>query len=72
MDLQETYDELDNIVRTLDNLIDEITNKDYIQQWEETKYQAQEELDKVSKELEKKLEENERQDIYEYQRSVIA
>ena len=71
MELQETYDELDNIIRTLDNLIDEITNKDYIAQLEETKYQAQEELDKVSEKLEEQRDENEKQDIYEYQRSVV-
>lgn len=71
MDLQDSYDELDNIVRTLDNLIDEITNKDYIQQLEETKYQAQEELNKISEMLLKEQEENEKLDIYEYQRSVL-
>ena len=32
MDLQDKYDELDSIVRTLDNLIDSITDKDYILQ----------------------------------------
>ena len=69
--MQETYDELDNIVRTLDNLIEEITNEDYIAQLQETKYQAEEELNKVREKLEEEQEENERQDIYEYQRSVV-
>ena len=69
--MQETYDELDNIVRTLDNLIEEITNEDYIAQLQETKYQAEEELNKVREKLEEEQEINERQDIYEYQRSVV-
>jgi ElaB/YqjD/DUF883 family membrane-anchored ribosome-binding protein len=69
--MQETYDELDNIVRTLDNLIEEITNEDYIAQLQETKYQAEEELNKVREKLEEEQEQNERQDIYEYQRSVV-
>ncbi len=69
--MQETYDELDNIVRTLDNLIEEITNEDYIAQLQETKYQAEEELNKIREKLEEEQEENERQDIYEYQRSVV-
>ncbi len=71
MDLQDSYDELNNIVRTLDDLIDEITNKEYIQQLEETKYQAQEELNKISEMLLKEQEENEKMDVYEYQRSVL-
>ena len=69
--MQETYDELDTIVRTLDNLIEEITNEDYIAQLQETKYQAEEELNKVREKLEEEQEQNERQDIYEYQRSVV-
>lgn len=71
MELQDKYDELDNIVRTLDNLIDEITIKDYKEQLEETKYQAQEELDKISKKLEKQQEEEENELNYEYERSLI-
>ena len=60
--MQETYDELDNIVRTLDNLIEEIANKDYIAQLQETKYQAEEELNKVREKLEEEQEEKEQKE----------
>ena len=71
MDLQDRYDELDNIVRTLDNLIDDITDKDYILQLEETKYQAQEELDEVSEKLQEQQDREERELENQYERSVL-
>lgn len=44
MDLQERYDELDNIITTLDELINSITDKIYIEQLRGTLYQAQKEV----------------------------
>ena len=51
MDLQEKYDELDNIVSTLDMLIDDITDKYYIELLNEIKYEAQNEMDDIGDEL---------------------
>lgn len=47
MDNQERYDERDNIVSSLNILINEITDKDYIDMLNEIKYQAQEELEEL-------------------------
>lgn len=71
MDLQDRYDELDNIVKTLGNLIDEITDKDYILQLEETEYQAQKELDEVAEKLQEQQDREERELEYQYERSVL-
>ena len=40
MDLQERFDELDNIVRTLDSLINDIKDKEYIDMLNEIKFEA--------------------------------
>lgn len=50
--LQKKYDELDNIISTLDILIGEITDQDYKDTLSEIKYDAQEELDRVQEQLE--------------------
>lgn len=71
MELQETFEELDNIVTKLEKLIDEITNEDYISQLKETKEQAKNELNDIQKKLSEEIEENEKQDIYEYQRGAL-
>lgn len=47
MDNQERYDERDNIVSSLNILINEITDKDYIDMLNEIKYQAQDELQQL-------------------------
>jgi hypothetical protein len=52
MDLQERFDELDNIVSTLRVLRDEITDKDYIEQLDLIKYQAMDEMDEINNQLE--------------------
>lgn len=71
MDLQDSYDELDNIVTTLGTLTSEITNEDYKSQLIETMNQAQEELDGIIARLREERKENEKQDIYEYQRGAL-
>lgn len=53
MDLQEKYDELDNIVGTLNSLVDEISDEQYIEDLNYIKYQAENERDLVEIELEK-------------------
>lgn len=59
MDLQRRYDELDEIVSSINLLIDEIDDQDYIDDLNEIKYRAQDELEEVQ---EKILEENEREE----------
>lgn len=58
MDLQDRYDELDNIITNIDKLISDITDEDYIAELKETKSRAEDEL----KEVEEKLEEENNQD----------
>lgn len=71
MDLQDRYNELDEIVCRLDSLINDITDKDYIEELQDTLYKAKNELD----ELEPKIAEqyaNEEQELQaEYIRSVM-
>ena len=59
MDFQRKYDELDEIVSSINLLIDEIDDQDYIDDLNEIKYRAQDELEEVQ---EKILEENEREE----------
>lgn len=69
MDLQRKYDELDEIVSSINLLIDEIDDQDYIDDLNEIKYRAQDELEEVQ---EKILEENEREERemnYQFERS---
>ena len=56
MDLQEKYDELDNIVSTLDILIDEISDKYYIDMLNEIKFEVQDQRDEIEEQLHKQEE----------------
>lgn len=71
MDYQERYDELDNIISSIDMLIDETIDKDYIDRLNEIKFDAQNELEEVSEKLEEEQKREEMQMNYEYERSVI-
>ena len=51
MDLQEVYDDLDNIISSLDLLINEISQPDYIEDLEIIKYRAMSEQEDVEAEL---------------------
>ena len=51
MDLQEQYDELDNIVITLGMLVNETTDKYYIDMLNDIKCEAREERDKIQETL---------------------
>lgn len=61
MDLQERFDELDNIVSTLRVLRDEITDKDYIEQLDLIRQQALNEMEDVNNQLEKEYEKEQRE-----------
>ena len=71
MDLQERYDELDNIVRSIDVLIDDITDKYYIDMLNELKFEAQNELEEVGEKLQEEYEKEEREMNQQYERSKI-
>lgn len=47
MDLQDKYDELENIVNTIDNLTDELTDKYYIDCLNEIKFEAQNDIKSI-------------------------
>lgn len=61
MDLQERFDELDNIVSTLRVLRDEITDKDYIEQLDLIKYQAMNEMDEINNQLEEEYDKEQKE-----------
>ena len=71
MDYQDRYDELDNIVRTLDILADDINDKYYIDLINDIKFEAENELEEVSEKLEEEQRREERQQEYDYERSAI-
>lgn len=71
MDLQDKYDELDNIISSIDILVDEISDRDYKERLNEIKFDAQNELEEIEEKLEKEREKEEKQMNYEYERSVI-
>lgn len=51
MDWQEKYDELDNIISSINILVDEIKDTDYIYMLNDIKYQAQNEMEEVEEKL---------------------
>ena len=71
MDYQDRYDELDNIITSLDILIDEISDKEYKDRLNEIKFDAQNEKDEVSEKLEEDQRREEMQMDYKYERSVV-
>ena len=71
MDTQDRYDELDNIVRTLDILVDDINDKYYIDLINDIKFEAENELEEVAEKLEEEQKREEIQMNYEYERRVI-
>lgn len=71
MELQQKYDELDDIIDTLDRLIDRIEDRNYIEQLEETKYEAQEEFADVAERLQEERDIEERQQEKEYWEEAI-
>lgn len=70
-DKQEKYDELDNIISTLDVLIDEIENEHFIEMLREIKFEAEEELEEVQEDLRQEIDEEEKEMDYQFERSVM-
>ena len=71
MDYQERYDELDNIISSIDILIDEITDKDYMDRLNEIKFDAQNELEEVSEKLGEEQKSEEMQQERDYWKETI-
>lgn len=71
MDKQDKYDELDNIINTLDVLVDEISDDYYKDMLNDLKYEAQDKLEEIKKELIKEEEEEERKMNMDFERSRL-
>lgn len=75
MDYQEVYDDLDNLIRNIDNAIDEIEDKkcmqDYIDSLNYIKYDLESNLEEVAEKLEEEQRREEMQMNYEYERSAV-
>jgi ElaB/YqjD/DUF883 family membrane-anchored ribosome-binding protein len=71
MNLQDRYDELDNLISSLNSLMDELTDKNYIKQLELIKFEAQNEFEEVSEQLSAEQEREYAEINYQYERSVI-
>ncbi len=69
--LQDKYDELNTMITSLKALIDEITDKYYIEQLEETINQATEELERIEEKLKAEQEREYQEMNYQYEGSVI-
>lgn len=71
MDLQDRYDELDNIVRTLDILVDDINDKYYIDLINDIKFEAENELEEVAEKLQEEQRREKRQQEKDYWEEAI-
>lgn len=71
MKLQQEYDELTDIIDTLDNLIERISDEDYIDQLRETKYQAEDRRQTIEPRLQREQWEDERVQEREYWEAVV-
>ena len=71
MEYQERYDELDNIVKSIDVLIDDITDKYYIDMLNEIKFEAQNELEELQEKLQEEYEKEEREMNQQFERSRL-
>ena len=75
MDYQAIYDDLDNLIRNIDNAIDEIDDIEYMQDYIDglnyIKYDLENNKEEVAEKLEEEQRREEMQMNYEYERSVI-
>lgn len=71
MELQDRYAELDNLISSLNSLINELTDKNYSEQLELIKFEAQNEFEEVSEQLSAEQEREYAEMNYQYERSVI-
>ena len=71
MDLYDKQGELENIVDTLDVLVDDITDKYYIDMINELKYEAQTELEEVNEQISEEEREEMQEENRQYERSRL-
>lgn len=72
MDLQDKYDELDDIISTIELLERRITYyKDFKEVLVELKYEVENELEEIEPELQEMYDREEREMNYQYERSVL-
>lgn len=75
MNLQDRYDDLDNLIRNIDNAIEEIEDKKYMKDCIDSlnyiKYDLENNKEEVAEKLEEEQKREERQLEHEYERSVI-
>lgn len=71
MNLQDEYDELTDIIDTLDNLIERISDEDYIAQLRETLYQAENRRQEIEPRLQEEQWEEEKVQEREYWEAVV-
>lgn len=71
MDYQDKYDELDNIVNTLGTLIDEISDRNYIDALNEIAYEANNELREVEEKLQEQRDREYAEQENQYWKGVI-
>lgn len=71
MEFQERYDELDNIVSSIDILVDEISDKIYIDMLNEIKFEAQNELEEIEERLQEENEKEQKEMNYDFERSRL-
>lgn len=70
-ELRDRYDELDNIISSIQILTKEIKDKDYIERLEVIEFEAQDELDEIIPRIEQLEEEEEKELENEYNRERI-
>lgn len=75
MNLQDRYDDLDNLIRNIDNAIEEIEDKKYMKDCIDSlnyiKYDLENNKEEVAEKLEEEQKREERQLEHEYERSVV-
>lgn len=71
MDYQGRFDELNNIINSIDILIDEISDRDYIERLNEIKIDAENELEEVAEKLEEEQRREEMQQERDYWKEAI-
>nr|DAQ49124.1 MAG TPA: hypothetical protein [Caudoviricetes sp.] len=71
MELQDRYDELDNIILGIDDIVENIKDKYYIDMLKDLKYEAQTEQEEIEERLQKEHQEEEYKMNYEFERSRL-
>ena len=69
--MRDRYDELENIVQTLGLLVDEISDKYYIDMINQLRFEAQEQLEEVEEKLYEEEQEEQRELEYEFNRGRL-